>query len=325
MLSEMNRRKFLKDAALASAGIGLGMSFEERALLAAQQAGPVSKATGDAPAQMPMGKIGDLEISQLICGGNLIGGWAHSRELLYVSELVVAYHTDEKVFETLELAEELGVNTILTNPKSDEVIKKYWRQWGGRIQWISDCAWGDSLIEGIKRSIDSGAHAVYIQGGLADEAVQEGKIEQLGQALDFIKKQGVPGGLGAHVLETVVACEEAGLEPDFWMKTLHTDNYFSATPTEKRQKSQLPPHDNMWCTNPDETIAYMKGLKRPWIAFKVLAAGAIKPEDGFLYAFEGGADFICVGMFDFQVREDVAIAKQILASGLTKRQRPYIS
>jgi hypothetical protein len=64
----------------------------------------------------------------------------------------------------------------------------------------------------------------------------------------------------------------------------------------------------------------MKEVNKPWIAFKVLAAGAIPPKDGFKYAFENGADFICVGMFDFQVRQDVAIAKNILSRELARKR-----
>ena len=66
----------------------------------------------------------------------------------------------------------------------------------------------------------------------------------------------------------------------------------------------------------------MQGVKVPWIAFKVLAAGAISPADGFQYAFDGGADFLCVGMFDFQIEEDVQLTCRSFAAAQT-RQRPW--
>jgi hypothetical protein len=66
----------------------------------------------------------------------------------------------------------------------------------------------------------------------------------------------------------------------------------------------------------------MATVNRPWIAYKVLAAGAIRPREGFRYAFANGADFALVGMFDFQVHEDVEIAKAVLAA-TQKRPRAW--
>jgi len=54
----------------------------------------------------------------------------------------------------------------------------------------------------------------------------------------------------------------------------------------------------------------------------VLAGGAIHPKDGFKFAFENGADFICVGMLDYQIVEDVNIAVDVL-SNLKSRPRPW--
>ncbi len=79
-------------------------------------------------------------------------------------------------------------------------------------------------------------------------------------------------------------------------------------------------HDNMFCHNHEETVAFMQDVNVPWIAFKVMAAGAITPKDGFDYAFRSGADFVCVGMFDFQVEEDVELTKASVASAKGRKR-----
>ena len=262
---------------------------------------------------IPHAKIGKLDLSRVILGGNLIGGWAHARDLIYVSKLVKAYHHKWKVFETFALAEKCGVNTFLTNPVLCETIGEYWRRGIGKIQFISDCG-GSDVIEMVQKSIDGGACACYIQGGTADRLVQQGKFDLIGQALELVRRNGLPAGIGGHRIATIKACVERGLTPDFWMKTLHKLNYWSAKPK--------PQCDNIWCEHPDETIAFMRGLPQPWIAFKTLAAGAIHPEVGFRYALAGGADFLCVGMYDFQLVDDINIALAALAEH-QERDRPW--
>ncbi len=272
--------------------------------------------------------IGGMEISRVILGGNLVGGWAHARELIYADKLVKSYHTDEKVWATFRLAEDCGINTFLTNPVLSRVINGYWRRGIGKIQFISDCG-GSDLIKGVKMSVDNGATACYVHGGFADRLVMEGRIDQIQEAFELMRQNKVPAGIGAHRLETVKACVNAGLNPDFWMKTLHIDSFlnvkYELEPGRTARNADVMYH-NVFCEKAEDTVAYMATLPQPWIAFKVLAAGAITPEVGFRYAFENGADFICVGMYDFQVVDDVNIATGILNSDFKgKRPRPWLA
>ena len=62
-----------------------------------------------------MGKMGGQEFSRLMMGGNLIGGWSHSRDLSYVSTLARRYNTEAKIRETLELGEARGGDSTYFN------------------------------------------------------------------------------------------------------------------------------------------------------------------------------------------------------------------
>jgi len=52
----------------------------------------------DAEAEMPYGMIGDVKISRLMLGGNLVTGCMHCRDLRYVAPLFRAYMTEQKIF-----------------------------------------------------------------------------------------------------------------------------------------------------------------------------------------------------------------------------------
>lgn len=270
---------------------------------------------------IPMGKIGNLEVSRLITGGNLINGFAHARDLIYVSKLVKAYHTDDRIMMTLQLAEKCGINTLMGIPGNISFMHRYRRETGGKMQFISDCGWGD-FVEGAKMSIDAGATACYAQGGTTDTLVQKGDFDTLARGIELIRKNGLPAGVGAHLIESIQACVREGIKPDFWVKTLHQHNYWSAT-VDQVKYSTLNENfkDNIFDFRPQETVDFMNNLEEPWIAFKVLAAGAIKPEQGFPFAFNSGADFICVGMYDFQIVDDVNITLDSLKN--VNRVRPW--
>jgi uncharacterized membrane protein YphA (DoxX/SURF4 family) len=273
------------------------------------------KSLVDLKGQVPSGIIRGKKVSRILLGGNIICGFAHSRDLIYVSSLVRAYHTPEKIFETLMLAEKCGINTILTHPSIADAINLYWKRYGGKIQFLADCGWmeGTDTLGAIDYAIDKGASICYLQGEIADKLVKEESWDYIHKCIEKVRDAGLPMGVGAHHIETLRAIAEEGIEPDFWMKTFHPDNYWSHRHPEE--------HDNKYCYNAAETVAFMNERKEPWIAFKVMAAGSVKPREAFRHAFESGADYICAGMYDFQMVEDANIALETLAETQQRTRR----
>lgn len=331
MSSELNRRRFIKQSLLSCAGGSLAMQLQEGRASAQSEARkpPSADKTPAHKAVPPKGKIGALQISRLLLGGNLLTHFTHSRDLKYVYNLTAHYNTEEKIFETMALAEAHGINTLVihTAPGIMSTLKKYRRQQGGKINWIiCPTAPIDAELKAYAKQVqqlaDEGTDAIYLWGVRADQLVAQGKVHLIAKAVNIAKEYGIPSGVGAHDLQVIIECEKNKIDADFYIKTLHHHNYPTAPQPGELTKvtAEVPGY---WCNNPQQVIDFMKDVKKPWIAFKVMAAGAIPPKDAFGYAFENGADHILAGMFDFEIAEDASTAKTALAA--TKRIRPWRS
>lgn len=283
--------------------------------------------------RMPTGKIGNLEIGRLICGSNMISPNMHARDLIYVNALSSRYNSEERIFMTLKKCEEMGVNAAVLKDHNFRHFRlaDYWKHWGGQMLWIADVITKDikQYERRLVQHLELGAAAAYLWGGATDIWYFQNERDHIIRAFEIMKKYDVPVGIGAHRLEPIMFCEREGLKPDFYILTLHHDHYWSAHPKENRESLEMYEpmssdhdryHDNLFCDDAERRIAFMEQVKVPWIAFKVLAAGAIEPEDGFSYAFRGGADFICVGMFDFQVQEDAELVIKTVSAAESRKR-----
>lgn len=284
---------------------------------------------------MPKGKVGNLEMSRLIMGCNQIGATSHSRDLHYLGNLFRHYNTDHKIIETFELAEKAGINTTNLGPNNYPFFNNYKKMNGSRMKSICQVyikpEESDKFVQ-LKRAIDQGADTLYVQGDCCDKLVKNGKLDLIREAIEFVHSQGMLMGVGAHSILVPIACEKAGIRPDYYYKTMHSDRYWSAHPRENRVEWSVDTikspdhnkiHDNMFDLFPEQTVEVFSKIEVPLFGFKVLAGGAIQPRDGIRYAFENGADFICLGMFDFQLIEDVNLVTEILGDSLNRQRKWY--
>ncbi|HUU29343.1 MAG TPA: hypothetical protein VM123_16190 [archaeon] len=307
MKENFNRRRFMKKSLAVSSGIAAGLSLEQQALAGKLNTSPSPPETKETNVGLPKGKIGHVEISRLICGGNLFHGAAHSHNIIYVGLLMRNYFTQEKIMDTHEINEENGINTtiMLCFDQTIRALNRYRKERGGKIQWIAQSHNPLGQLNCVRMAVDNGAVGFFIQGEDGDRFVKEGRIDLIAKVVSLAKQNGLIAGVGSHTLNVPRTLEKEGLEVDFYFKTFNNMNYSCPE-------------------SPEEVAAYMKTIAKPWIAFKVLAAGRIQPQEGFELAFRSGADFINVGMFDFQVVKDVGLVKKILAGGI-QRERPWRS
>lgn len=314
MRNSLNRRGFLKSSLLASTALQLTVPQT-------QTAGPAGQLE-----TQPTGKIGGHDFSRLMLGGNLIGAFAHARDLPYVSMLMRRYNTESKIRETLELAEAHGIDTINTwVMQENSSLFAHWKA-GGKMKWFAQVRLDGSNggFSQIDKAIDEGAVGIHLTGDACEALLSNSKFEKVGETLDYIRWKKRLAGVAAHDLRVIAESERRKLNPDFYLKTLHTHEYFSAP--RPGENEAVGPNDNSWCNDPQAVVDLMAKINKPWIAFKILAAGALPPRVAFPHAFVSGADHILVGMFDWQIADNAKLAKRVVAllsKPGSKRTRPW--
>ena len=323
--TQISRRSFVKSSLVASAAVPLGI----RAQTSQDLSATATPAPGEEPSKntLPMGKIGGQEFSRLMLGGNLISGYSHSRDLHYVATLMRFYNTPAKIRQTLETAETNGINVMNAFVTDDiSALHEHWKN-GGKMKWIAQVGAGEATgCSHIQLAVDRGATAIHINGDHAETLLARGQFDRVGEIVQWTKAQKRIAGVSAHDLQVIIECEKLKLDVDFYQKTLHTLDYASAPRLD--EKSPKGKYDNSWCNDPDAVIRFMADVKKPWIAFKILAAGALYPRQAFPHAFNGGADFILVGMFDWQVAENAQFARRVVNAAMrpdSKRMRAWFS
>ena len=132
MSDRHNRRDFLKTSALAALGGAAALNSPEERFLAAPAGAPAITMPQTFHQGFPTGKLGTLNVTRLFLGCNQVSGYSHSRDLNYVGRLMREYQTDDRVLNTWQLAEEQGINTVLSDPfdKPVRIMNRYRKETG---------------------------------------------------------------------------------------------------------------------------------------------------------------------------------------------------
>ena len=254
----------------------------------------------------PMSQIGKHEISRLIIGGNPFGGGSHfsNAKNRWLRRLL----TDDAIVEMFEKCEEEGINTFLGRGDDHifRVMNKFEEKHGRRFNWLVQTAPERGPYDGrtpmntptsIREIAQHKPTGIYIQGSSVTDQLlnlEERNIEHVQEWLELIRSYGVLAGIGSHNHRTIDICEERGYNPDFYMITLNSLG--------------------LYCSgSPEDISTSIKSTEKPVLAFKIMAAGRIPPDEAFKLALNciKDKDFIVVGMaFPEEVEENAELVRK---------------
>jgi len=262
---------------------------------------------------MQMINIGEASLSRFILGSNPFSGFSHQGR--DTDQAMRRYYTTARIKETLRQAEELGINTLIgrTDHHVMRVLLEYYDE-GGTLQWFAQTCPGVGPTEMcINRAKSMEARACHIHGGVMDNWLAQGQMDEVQPAIDRIRELGMLAGIAGHNVGVFQWAEEH-LDCDYYLCC-----YYNPTP-----RDQDPSHDpgaqERYAEEDRKAMTdLIQTLSRPVIHYKVLAAGRNDPAEAFAYVASKlrPTDAVCVGIYTAgapdQLAQDVALFEKAIA------------
>ncbi|MCC7492676.1 MAG: twin-arginine translocation signal domain-containing protein [Fimbriimonadaceae bacterium] len=299
MSSEATRRDFLKTAAVAGAALAAGTASQAAA------------------AALPRVTIAGQTIPRMIVGCNQIGGWSHMCRNMTLA--MTDYFTLDRTIEYLQRCEGLGLDVWLTywDQKPLTALRTLWER-GSKLRTYF---LGNLDAQGkLSRDVLEYQPLWYIHhGNVTDTLFRAGKHEKVH---DFLKKVhdelGLPAGISAHNPDCIKYAEDHGWEADLYQCCLYQ---VTRPHAEVRAKLGAAPLGEIFLDTDREAMLQVIGqVKKPCLAFKILAAGRLcdsddSVEEAFEYAFSRikPSDAVIVGMwpkFKDEVAQNLAFLRK---------------
>ena len=252
-------------------------------------------------------QIGNISVSRFILGSNPFSGFSHQSQ--ETDMRMMRWFTARQIKETLREAESLGVNTVVGRADHHimRVLMEYWDE-GGKIQWFAQTCPGVGPMEfGVREAVFGGAKACHIHGGVMDNLLAQGKLEDVPRAIGLIREAGLLAGIAGHNPQVFEWAEE-NLDVDYYLCS-----YYNSARRNERPEHVRGMKEWFWERDRETMTALIQRLSRPVIHYKVLAAGRNDPAEALAYAAKKmrPCDAVCVGVYNEgkpdMLREDVGL------------------
>lgn len=292
MPSTTSRRCLLRSAASFAGGLALGR--------------PAARA--EEP--MPKIRLGDVDVSRVICGANPMGGYSHFNNLY--SAHMKEWYTEERMLEVLSRLELNGINTWQWSydPKSVSVVQRH-RRAGGKLNFVvlshGELTTNRALLQEVANLKPIG---IVHHGGSTDTRFRNGEMDKVHDFLKQVRDSGVKVGLSMHNPLVMEYVEERGWDIDFYMTCM-----YQVTRTREeiiKLLGQFPLGELFLEDDPTRMCERVRKTSKPCLAFKILAAGRVtdspkRVEAAFRFAFENikPKDAVIVGMYP-RYKDEVA-------------------
>jgi hypothetical protein len=242
--------------------------------------------------QLPRIRLGDLEVSRLIAGSNPISGFSHQSSER--STAMMEYFTVDCIKAHLHACEAHGIDAVVARVDRFvmRVLAEYWRE-GGRIRWIAQTAPEQrDPFANIRQAKQAGASAIYVHGGDLDQLFADGKAEEVRARVEAIRALGLPAGVAGHVPDNLLEVQRLGIPVDFYLVCMYNLTGYRGRTTQE-------PVEEFEFADRAVALAALRQLERTCIAYKVLGAGRLTPDEGLVdvgQALRPG-DGVLIGMF----------------------------
>lgn len=263
---------------------------------------------------LPAVPLGGSRVSRLIAGGNPMRGFSHSSKKL--SQHMLDYFSAPQITKFLLDCEAQGITTFQSS-YSETVRDGLTGAWerGSKIQFI--CLTSDRHKD-LEEVLRLKPVAICHHGGVTDSLFRARDFDKVH---DFVKKvhdAGVLAGISTHKPDNVARIEDADWENELYMTCL-----YDMTRTGEELDKLLGHRvlgEVFVASDPPRMAARIRQVRKPCLAFKILAAGRLcetqkELQEAFRFAYANikPEDAVIVGMypvFSDEIREDAELARK---------------